>query len=135
MPDHAWNPDLHYCLNEMRMSHLWISGYETVPPRPPLPRMNQYHDPPYARLENSKDEEMLSEEGYETIPGSERQNRNGNEIWIYIFYVHMSFPESSWQEWRNGGAWRQVLLYFWGGGSYVMPPLFDNFYHAFQDTN
>ena len=42
--------------------------------------MNQYHDPPYARLENSKDEEMLSEEGYETIPGSERQNRNGNEI-------------------------------------------------------
>jgi len=53
-------------------------GYETVPPRPPLPRMNQYHDPPYARLENSKDEEMLSEEGYETTPGSERQNRNGH---------------------------------------------------------
>merc|ERR1712083_815800 len=56
-------------------------GYETVPPRPPLPRMNhQFHDPPYARLENSKDEEMESEEGYETIPASERQNRNDHRV-------------------------------------------------------
>ena len=64
-----------------------IPGYETVPPRPPLPRMNQYHDPPYARLESSKDEEMESEEGYETIPASERQNRNGN-IFIFRNFFH-----------------------------------------------
>ena len=41
---------------------------------------HQFIDPPYARLENSKDEEMESEEGYETIPASERQNHNGNPI-------------------------------------------------------
>ena len=41
---------------------------------------HQFHDPPYARLENSKDEEMESEEGYETIPASERQNHNGNLV-------------------------------------------------------
>ena len=46
--------------------------------------MNQYHDPPYARLENSKDEEMESEEGYETIPASERQNRNGKNFNSYF---------------------------------------------------
>ena len=45
---------------------------------------HQFPDPPYARLENSKDEEMESEEGYETIPASERQNHNGN----LIFTLH-----------------------------------------------
>jgi hypothetical protein len=57
-------------------------GYETVrdPPVPPLPRMInhpvlQVGEPPYARLENAKDEEE-SEEGYETIPGaSDRRDR------------------------------------------------------------
>ena len=62
-------------------------GYETVPPRPPLPRMNYHHprgghpappgariDPPYARLENANEEE--SEEGYETIPASEQRGLN-----------------------------------------------------------
>ncbi len=31
-----------------------------------------HHEPPYARLENAKDEEE-SEEGYETIPASEQR--------------------------------------------------------------
>ena len=44
---------------------------------------HQFHDPPYARLENSKDEEMESEEGYETIPASERQNHNGKLVYTF----------------------------------------------------
>ena len=48
---------------------------------------HQFHDPPYARLENSKDEEMESEEGYETIPASERQNHNGNLVFIVSLLV------------------------------------------------
>jgi hypothetical protein len=50
---------------------------------------HQFHDPPYARLENSKDEEMESEEGYETIPASERQNHNGNLVFtLHQFWWH-----------------------------------------------
>ena len=62
---------------------------------------HQFHDPPYARLENSKDEEMESEEGYETIPASERQNHNGNlvytlhQFWWHCLKIILIWPAAS----------------------------------------
>ena len=55
---------------------------------------HQFHDPPYARLENSKDEEMESEEGYETIPASERQNHNGKLVYMYLAPVLVALPQN-----------------------------------------
>ncbi len=62
-------------------------GYETVRDRdpppgeqlpPPLPRLTSHpgfiQEPPYARLQNTKDDE-LSEEGYETIPAATSRSR------------------------------------------------------------